>query len=139
MRLETGADGFFLEAHAKLRPVELATPGVFVAGLAQGPKPLEETIAQAAGAASRACTILSCDEVAVGGVVSTVDAERCASCLSCVRACPYGVPAIAEEGHAQIEAALCRGCGICASECPGKAIELQHFTDAQIVEMCRSA
>ncbi|OQY58005.1 MAG: 4Fe-4S ferredoxin, partial [Desulfobacteraceae bacterium 4572_88] len=126
-------EGFLVEAHAKLRPVDFASEGIFLAGLAHYPKPLEESIAQAKAAASRAMTILSKDSIMVGGIVATVDTGRCAVCLTCVRACPYGIPRIAEHSHAEIEPAECHGCGICVSECPGKAITLQHFTDDQLV------
>ncbi len=122
----------------KLQPVEFPTAGIFLAGLAHGPKPADETIAQAAAAASRAVTLLSRDNLEVGGVVSKVDPDKCAACLCCVRACPYDVPVITDEGVAQIKEAMCRGCGLCASECPGKAIELQGFSDAQLVEICKS-
>jgi heterodisulfide reductase subunit A-like polyferredoxin len=138
LKIQRTADGFFLEAHMKLRPVEFETPGVFLAGLAHGPKPVDETIAQAAAAASRAATILSRTALEVGGVVSRVEPEKCAACLCCVRACPYDVPRITEDGVALIDEAVCRGCGLCAAECPGKAIELQHFRDDQIVAMCRA-
>jgi heterodisulfide reductase subunit A-like polyferredoxin len=126
------SEGFLVEAHAKLRPVDFASEGLFMAGLAHYPKPLEETIAQAKAAAARAMTILSKKSILVGGVVSTVDPNRCAACLTCVRTCPFSVPYIGEEGVAVIEAANCHGCGICAAECPGKAITLKHFTDVQI-------
>jgi len=138
LKIQQTPEGFFLEAHMKLRPVEFATAGVFLAGLAHGPKPVDETVSQAAAAASRAITILSRPTLEVGGVVSHVDPEKCAVCLCCVRACPYDVPVITEESTAYIEEALCRGCGLCAAECPGKAIELQHYSDAQLVEICRS-
>ncbi|RJO65385.1 MAG: FAD-dependent oxidoreductase [Myxococcales bacterium] len=131
-------EGFFLEVHQKLGPVDFATDGVFMAGLAHGPKPIEETISQAAAAASRAATILSKDHLSVGGVISVVDPEKCAVCLCCVRACPYGVPRITDQGAAYIEPAECRGCGVCASECPGKAIQLQHFTNDQVSAMLTS-
>jgi len=81
---------------------------------------------------SRACTVLSKEQILVGGVVSVVDKEKCAACLSCVRICPYNVPVIDAEGAADIEIARCQGCGICASECPAQAISLQHFTSEQI-------
>ncbi len=126
-------DGFLVEAHAKLRPVDFASDGLFVAGLAHYPKPLEETIAQARAAVSRAMTIISRDALLVGGVVAEVDPERCAVCLTCVRTCSYGVPFIHEDGYAVIEAAECHGCGSCVAECPGQAITLRHFTDEQIL------
>lgn len=132
-KVPVNQEGFLVEAHAKLRPVDFASDGLFLAGLAHYPKPLEETIAQAKAAAARAMTILSKESILVGGIVSAVDPDRCAACLTCVRTCPFGVPYIGEQGYAVIEAAECHGCGICASECPGKAITLKHFTDDQIV------
>ena len=132
-KVPVNAEGFLVEAHSKLRPVDFSSEGIFMAGLAHYPKSLDESIAQAQAAVSRAMTILSKPEIWVGGVVATVDAGRCAVCLTCVRVCPYGVPHIRHEGHAVIEPAECHGCGICASECPGKAITLQHFTDKQII------
>jgi heterodisulfide reductase subunit A-like polyferredoxin len=132
-KVPVNAEGFLVEAHSKLRPVDFASEGIFMAGLAHYPKSLDESIAQSQAAVSRAMTILSKPEIWVGGIVATVDASRCAVCLTCVRVCPYGVPHIRHEGHAVIEPAECHGCGICASECPGKAITLQHFTDKQIV------
>ncbi len=132
-KVPVNSEGFLVEAHAKLRPVDFASEGLFVAGLAHYPKPLEETISQAKAAAARAMTLLSRESIMVGGVVSTVDPDRCAACLTCVRTCPFGVPYVGEEGTAVIDAAECHGCGICAAECPGKAITLKHFTDQQIM------
>jgi len=133
LKLQRTPEEFFLEAHMKLRPVDFATEGIYLCGLAHFPKPLDESISQAAAAVSRACTLLSHDTVTVGGIVAVVEGEKCAACLTCVRACPYGVPFINDEGVAQIDAALCQGCGSCAAECPGKAIQLQHFRDEQII------
>jgi heterodisulfide reductase subunit A-like polyferredoxin len=133
MKLQRTPEGFFLEAHMKLRPVDLATEGIFLCGLAHSPKPLPESLSQAAAAVSRACTLLSHDTITVGGMVATVDPEKCAVCLNCVRVCPYDVPFINEDSVAQIDAARCQGCGSCAAECPGKAIQLQHSTDRQIL------
>ena len=133
-KIQQNAEGFFLEAHMKLRPVDFATDGMFLAGLAHYPKPIEESIAQARAAAARASTILAKDSIKVGGVVAVVSPEKCAVCLTCVRTCPFGVPYIdSEKGHAVIEPAICQGCGACVSECPGKAITLQFFTDEQIL------
>ena len=133
LKLQRTPEDFFLEAHMKLRPVDFATEGIYLCGLAHFPKPLDESISQAAAAVSRACTLLSHDTVTVGGIVAVVEGEKCAACLTCVRACPYGVPFINDEGVAQIDAALCQGCGSCAAECPGKAIQLQHYKDEQII------
>ena len=133
MKLQRTQEDFFMEAHMKLRPVDFATEGIYLCGLAHSPKPLDESLSQAAAAVSRACTLLSHDTVSVGGIVARVDEENCAACLTCVRVCPYDVPFINEEGVAQIDAAKCQGCGSCAAECPGKAIQLQHYEDKQII------
>jgi len=126
-------EGFLIEAHMKLRPVDFSSEGIFMAGLAHYPKPIDETITQAKAAVARSMTILSKEGIMVGGVVATVNPDLCAVCLTCVRTCPYGAPSIGEEGHAVIDPAECRGCGACVAECPGKAITLQHFTDEQII------
>jgi len=125
-------DGFFMEAHAKLRPVDFACAGIFVCGLAHGPKPVDECISQAKATVSRACTILSHKERMVGGVVAQVDPNLCAICLTCVRVCPFGVPELDyENGVAKIDPAACQGCGICASACPRNAIQVMHYKDDQ--------
>ncbi len=139
LKVPRTADGFFLEAHMKLRPVDFASEGIYLCGMAHSPKRIEESLSQAWAAVSRACTVLSKDEIQVGGVVSVVDPKKCAACLTCVRVCPYRVPVINSEGVAEIEMAMCQGCGVCASECPGKAITLQHFTDAMILAKCDAA
>ena len=126
-------EGFYLEAHMKLRPVDSSTEGIYICGLAHSPKLMDETVAQAKAAVSRASTILAKDEIEVGGVVAKVDPELCAACLICVRACPYDVPYICEDGYSVIDPAKCRGCGNCAAVCPQKAIELQHYRDDQIL------
>ena len=132
-KVPTNSEGFLVEAHAKLRPVDFASDGLFVAGLAHYPKPLEESIAQARAAVARAMSILSRESLMVGGVVAEVTPEKCAVCLTCVRTCPYDIPYIHVDGYAQIDAAECHGCGACVAECPGKAIKLNHFTDEQIM------
>ncbi len=135
MKLQRTREGFFLEAHMKLRPVDFATDGIFLCGLAHSPMNIPEAISQAYAAASRAMTVLSKDVFYAGGVVATVDPEKCAVCLTCVRVCPNGVPKINYDIHAaEIDPSLCRGCGICASECPAKAITLQGFSDELIGE-----
>jgi heterodisulfide reductase subunit A-like polyferredoxin len=131
-------EGFFLEAHMKLRPVDFATDGMYLAGGAHGPKLISETITQASAAASRACTILSKEKMLVGGVVAMVEGERCAACLTCVRVCPYDVPVINAKGEAEIDLAKCKGCGSCAAECPARAIELMHFRDPQLWAKCQA-
>jgi heterodisulfide reductase subunit A-like polyferredoxin len=125
-------EGFFLEAHLKLRPVDFASDGIYLCGLAHYPKTLNETIAQAEAAAARAAGILSRDSLMVGGVVAVVNGERCAACLTCVRICPYGVPAVNVKGEAEIDIIQCKGCGTCAAECPARAIDLMHFRTSQL-------
>jgi heterodisulfide reductase subunit A-like polyferredoxin len=135
------ADGFFLEAHVKLRPVDFATDGLFMAGMAHYPKLLDETMIQAQAAAARAARVLSQETLAAGGRVAVVDALKCTGCLTCVRICPFNVPLIRPDltgageimGAAYIEPAVCQGCGSCAAECPARAIQLMHYTDAQMI------
>ena len=122
-----------MEAHVKLKPVDMATEGIFVCGTAHSPKLLSESIAQAMAAASRAATFLSQSSLTLSAVTATVEQDRCASCLVCVRSCPYGVPRINAEGVSEIDEALCHGCGLCASECPAKAIELNWYEDDQML------
>ncbi|MEE9151528.1 MAG: CoB--CoM heterodisulfide reductase iron-sulfur subunit A family protein [Thermoplasmata archaeon] len=133
LKVPLSRDGFFLEAHMKLRPVDFATEGMFLCGLAHSPKFMNESISQAEGAVARACTVLSKEYLQVGGVISEVEAAKCVACLTCVRTCPYYVPKINEQGVAEINVAECQGCGICATECPVKAIQLRHYTDEQIL------
>jgi len=133
VKLARTAEGYFMEAHVKLRPVDMATEGIFVCGTAHSPKLLPESIAQAYAAASRATTFLSQRHLTLSAVTARVDADLCASCLICVRSCPYGVPKINLDGVSQIDEALCHGCGICAAECPAKAIELNWYEDDQIL------
>ncbi len=139
LKVPVDMDGFFLEAHVKLRPVDFASDGMFVAGLAHYPKFLDESIAQAQAAAARAAGILAQEKMATSARVAVVDPLRCVGCLTCVRTCPYHVPRIAADemgvgniaGAAFVEAAICHGCGSCAAECPAKAIQLMHSTDRQ--------
>jgi len=133
-KVPRNAEGFLNEAHAKLRPVDLPSDGLFLAGLAHYPKPIDESIAQAKAAAGRAATFLAKNMVEVGGIVAVVDPEKCAVCLTCVRTCPFNVPVIDYTiDAAYIDPAKCQGCGVCPSECPAKAITLKNFTDAQII------
>ncbi len=126
-------EGFFLEAHPKLRPVDFASEGIFVAGWAHYPKHLDETIAQALAASARASTILAQEFLEVGGVVAQVDESKCVACLTCLRVCPYEAPFLNERGCAEIAQAKCQGCGSCVGECPAKALSLSHFLDRQIL------
>jgi heterodisulfide reductase subunit A len=141
LRVPLNADGFFLEAHVKLRPVDFATEGVFVCGLCHSPKSIEETIDQACAAVSRASTILSSDVIEAEGLISQVDITRCTACGMCETVCAYKaieVKVVDERRGtkaAQINEALCKGCGVCAANCRCEAIDVRGFTDAQIYSM----
>ena len=125
-------DGWFLEAHQKLRPVDFATDGVFLTGLAHYPKPMEEAIAQAQAAASRAVTVLTKTQMTVGGVVADINKNRCTGCNVCVTVCPYQAIALDENEKAVVNEALCKGCGTCVSSCRSGAPQLRGFTNAGI-------
>ncbi|MEJ2560264.1 MAG: 4Fe-4S binding protein, partial [Anaerolineae bacterium] len=135
------SEGFFMEAHLKMRPMDFMAEGVFVAGMAHYPKFIEETIAHAQATAGRAITILAKQPLYIGGSVAVVDQSKCVGCLTCVRSCPFGIPQIQPEqagvggiiGAASIDPALCQGCGTCTGECPAKAIQLLNYTDQQIL------
>ncbi|MGD9104284.1 MAG: FAD-dependent oxidoreductase, partial [Desulfobacterales bacterium] len=133
VKLARTPEGYFMEAHVKLRPVDMATEGIFVCGTAHSPKLISESIAQAYAAASRAVTFLAQDHLTLSAVTAQVEPEKCASCLICVRSCPYDVPKINADGVSEIDEALCHGCGICTAECPAKAIQLNWYEDDQII------
>jgi heterodisulfide reductase subunit A len=132
LKLPRGKEGFFLEAHVKLQPLEFASPGVFLAGLAHSPRFIPEALAMAKGAAQQAAKILCKEKMSTPATVAVVDPELCAACLACVRSCPFEAPFINSEGVSEIPPAKCRGCGICIVECPARAITLKHSTDEQI-------
>ncbi|HIJ55705.1 MAG TPA: CoB--CoM heterodisulfide reductase iron-sulfur subunit A family protein, partial [Deltaproteobacteria bacterium] len=126
-------DGFFVEAHVKLRPVDFATDGVFVCGIAHAPKPVDESITQALAAAARAVTVLASMQLSVSGTVAAVDQIRCSTCGVCVSICPYSAPQFNEKsGKAEIQPALCKGCGLCSASCRSGAIHLKGFDNDQI-------
>jgi heterodisulfide reductase subunit A len=141
LKIPVDADGYFLEAHVKLRPVDFSTEGIFMAGLAHYPKLIDESLVQAKAAAARAARVLSRPSLTAGGAVAQVDPELCVGCLTCVRICPFGVPQVTSAalgvggilGAASIEPTICRGCGTCVAECPAKAIQLAHFRDDQLM------
>jgi len=125
-------DGFFKEAHVKLRPVEFATDGVYLCGLAHYPKHIPETINQAYGAAGRVLTLLSRDTVVASGSVCVVDEKKCMGCEACVEVCTYGALALNKAKKIDVNPVLCKGCGLCNTKCPPGAISLKHFTDQEI-------
>jgi len=133
MKLGRNSEDYFIEAHAKLRPIDLETEGIFVCGTAHSPQLISESIAQALAAAARATTFLIQPHLTLSAVTAKVDPDKCTACLICVRTCPYGVPRINEDGVSEIDDALCQGCGACAAECPAKAIELSWYEDEQLL------
>lgn len=159
LKVPVGEHGFFLEAHVKLRPLDFATDGIYVAGTARWPAHLEETIAQAYGAAARATTILSKERVKSSGVVARVNEYLCRGCGRCVEVCEFGAASLVEvspgpallalsmtEGSgvegvkvARVNPVMCKGCGACASVCPTGAMTAMHFTDQQVTAMVRAA
>ncbi len=133
-------DGFFLEAHVKLRPVDFATDGIFVCGLAHAPKSIDESIAQAKAAASRATTILAKDYVIGEGIVASVNENICSACGICEALCPYGAITINRERKvAEVNETLCKGCGTCCAACPSGAAQQRGFRTDQVSAMIRTA
>jgi heterodisulfide reductase subunit A-like polyferredoxin len=132
-------DGYFLEAHVKLRPVDFPSEGVFVSGLAHAPKNLDETIGQALAAAGRAGVVLSHERLAVSGLIAKQKRDLCMSCLSCLRICPFGSPYIGEDGKISHNEVKCHGCGLCAGICPAKAFQVNGFRDEQMLAMIDAA
>ena len=137
-KLTRNEDGFFLEAHVKLRPVDFASEGLFLAGLAHSPKNIDETITQSLAAASRAGTVLSQDRLKISGLIAKHSRDKCMSCLACLRACPFDSPFIDEDGMISHDEVKCTGCGICAGVCPAKAFQVNNFQDQQILSMIDS-
>ena len=142
-KISTTPEGFFLEAHMKLRPVDFATDGMFLAGLCHFPKPIEESIAQAKAAAARATTILVKESIDMEPIVSVVDEDTCNGCGICERVCPYGAMQLVEINgviKTQSTPASCKGCGLCAASCPSKAVDMCHFSQHQIrAQICALA
>jgi heterodisulfide reductase subunit A len=139
-KVPLNSDGFFLEAHVKLRPVEFATDGVFLAGLAHSPKGIDESISQAYAAVSRATTVLSKDGIETSGITTRVDELKCVGCGMCVETCPYSALELTEKKVfgtlktvATVNTVLCKGCGACTAACRSGAIDLAGFTNEEIV------
>jgi heterodisulfide reductase subunit A len=134
LKVPLNADGFFLEAHVKLRPVDFATDGIFVCGLAHYPKDISEAITQAKASAARAMTILTKEYLQAEGKISEIRKDRCSGCGLCVEICPYKALELDEkEKVAVINEVLCKGCGVCVSSCRANAIDLKGFKDEQIL------
>ena len=139
LKVPLNDDNFYLEAHVKLRPVDFATEGVFVAGMAHCPKTIEDSISQANAAVSRACTILSKDEIEAEGKTAVIDMSRCIGCGMCIENCAYSAIELIEDRRfglvASINQGLCKGCGACSGNCRCSAIDILGFTSEQIYEM----
>ena len=139
LKVPLGADGFFFEAHVKLRPVDFATDGIFVCGTAHSPKTIAESIAQAYAAASRAGIPMALGRVRTEAITAFVDEDLCTSCGTCVKLCPYNAIRKDDQGIARVNDVLCKGCGVCAASCPEKAINMRHFSDAQVLAEATAA
>jgi heterodisulfide reductase subunit A len=142
LKVPLSKDGFFLEAHMKLRPVDFATDGIFLCGLAHWPKSIEESISQACAAAARATTILSKRALEVEGAIASVNEDLCSGCRICESICDYGAIEMKEVNgklRAHVIEAICKGCGVCGSSCPTGAISMLNFTDDQILAQVRAA
>ena len=139
LKVPLGSDGFFFEAHVKLRPIDFATDGIYVCGAAHSPKDIAESISQALGVASRAAIPMANKRLRTEAITSFVDENLCSGCGTCVKICPYGAITKDERGIARVTAVVCKGCGTCAASCPEKAITMRHFTDNQILSQALTA
>jgi heterodisulfide reductase subunit A len=140
--LKTALDqnGFFSEAHPKLRPLESATAGIFLAGAGQSPKDIPETVAQASGAASKALNLLSSPTLEREPTIAEINDELCSGCGICISQCPYDALSLDPETKlAQVSEAVCEGCGTCVASCPSGALSARNLTDKQILAMIQTA
>ena len=139
LKVPLNEDNFFMEAHMKLRPVDFATDGIFMCGLAHGPKFIDESIAQAQAAASRATTVLSKDKMMAGGPVCTVDVLKCTGCGVCQEVCPFNAIEVdAKENVSVVNEALCKGCGLCVSSCRSGALDVLGFSEEQTLSQVQA-
>ncbi len=143
LKVPIDKNGFFLEAHVKLRPLDFATDGIFLCGTARFPSDVNETIAQAYGAAARAAIPIRKGTIKGEAIYAEVDSSRCVGCGICEEQCEFGAPSL-EIGEAglfvsKINKILCKGCGVCAVSCPSRAISMHHFRDDQISEQIKTA
>jgi heterodisulfide reductase subunit A len=137
LKIPIATDGFMMEAHLKLRPVDTNVDGVFIAGTVSGPKDVSESIISGEAAAARASILMGNKKVRTDAITAFVDEELCIGCGLCEEICPYGAPKV-EEGKSKIREILCRGCGSCAAECPKRAITMRHYRDDQILAQVKA-
>jgi len=139
LRISQSADKFLLEAHPKLRPMDTFTGGIFIAGCCQGPKDIQDCVAQASGAAARAANILSKKELESEPLVSCVDDDLCSGCATCISVCAYSAIELVKDNDekttAKVNEALCMGCGACVGACPSGAMQQKGFKDKQLIPM----
>lgn len=139
-KVPVNQDGFFLEAHMKLRPVDFATEGVFLCGLCHNPKSIEESISQANAAASRATTILSKEKLETEGAIAYINKDLCVGCRGCIDVCPYtAISYVDEKAKCEVNEVLCKGCGGCAATCSSGSIALRGFRFDQIYAQIEKA
>ncbi len=139
LNLSKTSDGFLLEAHPKLRPVDASTPGIFLAGCVESPKDVKDSVTQASAAVARASHILNSDKLTVEAITATVDKDKCTACGACAKVCPYGAIKWEKKMPAEVIEAMCAGCGTCAAECKFGAINIKHFSDEALMAQTESA
>jgi heterodisulfide reductase subunit A len=137
LKIPIATDGFLMEAHLKLRPVDTNVDGVFIAGTVSGPKDVSESIISGEAAAARASILMGNGKVRTDAITAVVDEDLCIGCGLCEEICPYGAPRI-EDGKSKIREILCRGCGSCAAECPKRAITMRHYGDNQLLAQVKA-
>jgi len=132
--ISRSADGFFMERHPKLDPISTVTDGIFIAGCAQGPKDIPDTVAQASAAAAEVLALISQGSIEIEAATAVIDERICSGCRVCALVCPYSAISFDEEkGVCRVNETLCKGCGACVGACPSDSVSLNHYTNQQIV------
>jgi heterodisulfide reductase subunit A len=146
LKVPLGEDGFFLEAHRKLRPVDFATQGIFLCGNAHSPLGIDETVSQASGTATRAATVLARECIDIDPIISHVVEENCDGCAFCIDPCPFKALTLVEysdggeiKRRVEVNESLCKGCGVCMATCPKHGIYVRHFRPEMLLAQVRAA